>query len=267
MNHFDRRQTRVQPRVRSSPSIGATGDTKRKLLPALYQRFKSGQFDERSLSLASRAQALTNAGSRRPRATRSRGSKGVPGAPRRSTTSSRSSLEHFRMKRSGARSRACAIDPKVVRAFYLAIAPDLFGPTILRVYRQKEVLSPRRPRGDRKAARPRSQLVEQINDDMSKIFKEDQIFRIDHYLGRDGAEPARAALRQHHVRAAVDGRRYRPRADHGRRNGRRRGPRRLLRHVRRAARHGAEPSCCSSSASWRWRAPALSTRTPCATRS
>ena len=57
----------------------------------------------------------------------------------------------------------------------------------------------------------------------------------------DGAEPDGAALRQHDLRAAVDRRRDRPRADHRGRNRRAGRPRRLLRQIRRAARHGAEP--------------------------
>ena len=50
-------------------------------------------------------------------------------------------------------------DPKIVRAFYLAIAPDLFGPTCEYISKKK-LLPPRRPRGDRKAARPRSRIVD-----------------------------------------------------------------------------------------------------------
>ena len=62
----------------------------------------------------------------------------------------------------------------------------------------------------------------------------------------DGAEPAGAALRQHDLRAAVECRRDRPRADHGGRDGRRRAARRLLRPLRRAARHGAEPHAAAA---------------------
>ena len=57
----------------------------------------------------------------------------------------------------------------------------------------------------------------------------------------DGAEPAGPALCQHDLRAALERRRDRPRADHGGRDGRRRGARRLLRHLRRPARYGAKP--------------------------
>ena len=57
----------------------------------------------------------------------------------------------------------------------------------------------------------------------------------------DGAEPARAAVRQLDLRADLEPRVGRQRADHRRRDHRRRGPRRLLRDRRRHARHRAEP--------------------------
>ena len=62
----------------------------------------------------------------------------------------------------------------------------------------------------------------------------------------DGAEPAGAALRQRAVRAAVERRAHRPRADHRGRNARRRRSRRVLRPRRRAARHGAEPHAAAA---------------------
>src|SRR6266511_2703224 len=58
----------------------------------------------------------------------------------------------------------------------------------------------------------------------------------------NGPEYPGTALRQRHLRAAVEPRPYRPCPDHGRRDSRRRGPRSLLREDRRIAGHGAEPS-------------------------
>ena len=57
----------------------------------------------------------------------------------------------------------------------------------------------------------------------------------------DGAEHPGASLRQRAVRADLEPRPYRPRADHRRGIADRRPPRQLLRLDRRAARHGAEP--------------------------
>ena len=83
----------------------------------------------------------------------------------------------------------------------------------------------------------------------------------------NGAEPDGAALRQRPVRAGVEQRAYRPRADHRRRDARRRGPRRLLRRIRSAARHGAEPHAATCCAWWRWSRRRRWKPTPCATKS
>ena len=57
----------------------------------------------------------------------------------------------------------------------------------------------------------------------------------------DGAEHHGVPVRQRAVRADLEPRPHRPRADHGRRAARRGTPRQVLRSHRRAARHGAQP--------------------------
>ncbi len=86
-----------------------------------------------------------------------------------------------------------------------------------------------------------------INDAIAEVFDERQIYRIDHYLGQgDRPEHPGAALRQQHLRAAVQPEVRRPRADHRGGGRRRRHPRRLLRAGGRAARHGAEPHAAAA---------------------
>ena len=81
----------------------------------------------------------------------------------------------------------------------------------------------------------------------SRCCEEDQVFRIDHYLGKETVQNimilrfANGLFEPH-----LEPRPHRPRPDHGRRDGRRRRTRRLLRRNRRAARHGAESTCSSS---------------------
>ena len=72
----------------------------------------------------------------------------------------------------------------------------------------------------------------------------------DRSLPRQGDRPEHPgpAVRQQHLRAAVQPEVHRPRADHRRRGGRRRHARRLLRTGRRAARHGAEPPAAAAGA-------------------
>ncbi len=128
----------------------------------------------------------------------------------------------------------------MVRAFYLAIAPDLFGPTCEYIakkgyYRRDARVVIEKPLGHDLA----SSMA--INDEVSRIFKEDQVYRIDHYLGKETVqnllalrfanilfEPIWNAAHIDHVQITVS-------ESVGRRHAR------LLRRVRRAARHGAEP--------------------------
>src|SRR5204863_472709 len=75
-------------------------------------------------------------------------------------------------------------DPKIVRAFYLAVAPDLIGPTVeyigkKKYYRRDARVVVEKPLGHDLA----SSIA--INEAVGKIFREDQVYRIDHYLGKE----------------------------------------------------------------------------------
>ena len=106
-----------------------------------------------------------------------------------------------------------------------------------------------------------------LNARIRDVLDEDQIYRIDHYLGQgDGAEHHGVPLRQRHLRADVEPRLHRPRADHRGRDARRGAARRLLRTDRRAARHGAQPPVPAAVADRHGAADLASTPTPCATR-
>src|SRR6185436_19932828 len=72
----------------------------------------------------------------------------------------------------------------VVRVFYLATAPDLFGPTAANLGRS-ELVTPvtrlvlEKPLGKDLAS------SRAINEAVGKVFAERQIYRIDHYLGKE----------------------------------------------------------------------------------
>ena len=75
-------------------------------------------------------------------------------------------------------------DPERIRVFYLATSPDLFGP-ICRGLAANQLVTPQtrvvleKPIGhDLASARA-------INDEVGSVFQENQIFRIDHYLGKE----------------------------------------------------------------------------------
>jgi glucose-6-phosphate 1-dehydrogenase len=170
--------------------FGATGDlTKRKLIPALYHRFKDGQFDEQSRIIGASRSKLSDADFQK---------------------AARDAIEQFVEKEyqdqkvierfvsifsyvpvdasnpeaSGDLGKALRDDPKIVRAFYLAVAPDLFEPIAeylakKKLYRRDARVVIEKPLGHDLASSM------EINDGVAKIFKEDQVYRIDHYLGKE----------------------------------------------------------------------------------
>ena len=147
----------------------------------------------------------------RPRAsTRSR--RTPAGRPNRSSrpTSSSTSWATVRSTppapRAGPNSPHCsAATGDRVRVFYLATGPDLFAGICskLEAARPRSTAASRvvleKPIGHDRAAPPRSTTRS------ASVFDEDQIFRIDHYLGKETVQNLHgAALRQRAVRAAVE---------------------------------------------------------------
>ncbi len=170
--------------------FGATGDlTKRKLIPALYHRFKDGQFDEKSRIIGVSRSKLTDADFQK--VARDAVSEFVAEPYRDEAT-----IERFTSicsyvpndvsdeSRWGDLSGALRDDPKIVRAFYLAVAPELFEPICIYLekrgyYRRDARVVIEKPLGHDLAS------SQEINDAVARIFREDQVYRIDHYLGKE----------------------------------------------------------------------------------
>ena len=170
--------------------FGATGDlTKRKLIPALYHRFKDGQFDEQSRIIGVSRSALDNAAFQklaRDAVTefveKPYQDKAV--IDRFISIFSYESIDVTSRDKWGDLNDNLRDDPKIVRAFYLAVAPDLFEPICEFLsekgyYRRDARVVVEKPLGHDLAS------SEEINDGVAKIFKEDQVYRIDHYLGKE----------------------------------------------------------------------------------
>ena len=170
--------------------FGATGDlTMRKLLPALYHRFRDKQFsaDCRIIGIARsplddeefRRRAAEALEQHVPKEERNKavvaeflgllhyvsGNSTAPGG-----------LEHL--------SKVLDTAPDRVRVFYLATSPDLYGPTCQNL--QAAGLS-----GDgarvvlEKPIGHDLESAKAINDTVGQVFEEAHIFRIDHYLGKE----------------------------------------------------------------------------------
>ena len=179
--------------------FGATGDlTKRKLIPALYHRFHDGQFNEESHIIGVSRSKLSNADFQ---------------------TVARDAITQFVEKEyqdaavidrfvkifsyvpvdvsnpddAGDLGTLLRDDAGVVRAFYLAVAPDLFEPIAeylakKNLYRRDARVVIEKPLGHDLASSM------EINDGVAKIFKEDQVYRIDHYLGKETVQNLLALL-------------------------------------------------------------------------
>ncbi|MEE7494007.1 glucose-6-phosphate dehydrogenase [Methylobacterium oryzae] len=170
--------------------FGATGDlTARKLLPALFYRFRDGQIPETSRIIgASRSELSLDAFHEHARDALKRF---VP-----ATDLAEDALERFLdhvdyvavdgAGDSGWTDLVAKLDerPDQVRPYYLATSPDLYG-SICRnlaahgLVGEKSRVVLEKPIGkDLKSARA-------INDAVGEVFPESQIFRIDHYLGKE----------------------------------------------------------------------------------
>src|SRR3954452_2774146 len=170
--------------------FGGTGDLAlRKLLPSLYLRDKAGQITATSRIIGVSRSQLTPADYKAK----------AEQALRRHLHEDE--FDEKTWERFGARIDYVAADAtstngwdqlqehlggrdEVVRVFYLATSPELFGPISERLQafglvtaKSRVVLE--KPIGhDLESAR-------QINDEVGSVFAEEQIYRIDHYLGKE----------------------------------------------------------------------------------
>ncbi|GEP01228.1 glucose-6-phosphate dehydrogenase [Methylobacterium haplocladii] len=170
--------------------FGATGDlTRRKLLPALYYRFRDGQIPGSSRIIgASRTELSTEAFRDRAREALR---EFIP-SHHLDEASLTSFVDHVQyvavdaLGSDGWDELKALLDerPDQIRPFYLATSPDLYGAICRNIERcglvgEKTRVVLEKPIGkDLKSAQA-------INDGVGAVFPESQIFRIDHYLGKE----------------------------------------------------------------------------------
>ncbi|MFM2248373.1 MAG: glucose-6-phosphate dehydrogenase [Pseudomonadota bacterium] len=170
--------------------FGGTGDlARRKLLPALYHRMQDGQIPEGSRIIAASRDELDSPAYRSL----------VLGAIESSVPDDVRDTELLE------RFLACCHHVTVdaasdlgwdelsalltgredrVRAFYLAVAPRFFGPICERVGQTRLVT----PKSRVVIEKPMGRDLESsrlVNDAVGAVFSESQVFRIDHYLGKE----------------------------------------------------------------------------------
>ena len=170
--------------------FGGTGDlAMRKLIPALYQRFSAGQFDTRVRILAAASTAITREQyvSRALEHCREHLAAGEFKEARWSefaTCLDYQQVDATRAEDFKALKARIADRDAQLRVWFLSTSPSLYVATCANMA-AAQVVTPNsrvvleKPLGTDRASAAR------INDQVAKSFGEQQIFRIDHYLGKE----------------------------------------------------------------------------------
>jgi len=169
--------------------FGATGDlTERKLLPALYQRQRAGQFNEPTRIIGSSRSELSDEQYRTF-------AKEAIEAHVAKNEIDKEELERFLARvfyvSADATSgkgfdniRTALGGSQHVRAFYLAVAPTLFGDIVKQIDAHGLATPTSRVIVEKPIGRS-LETARQVNTAIGRVFDEARIFRIDHYLGKE----------------------------------------------------------------------------------
>ena len=170
-------------------AFGGTGDlAERKLLPALYQRQVAGQFSEPTRIIGSSRSKLSDKEYRefaRKAITDHVNAKEID----------KKELERFldRLTYVPADGKSgegfAALKKEIgqsdrIRVFYMAVAPALFGDIAKQLREHGLVTEHSRIVVEKPIGRDQASARE-LNDQIGEVFDEQQIFRIDHYLGKE----------------------------------------------------------------------------------
>ncbi len=169
--------------------FGGTGDlAERKLLPALYHRQVGGQFTDPSRIIGVSRASLDDAAYRE--FARKAIFEHVAESERDDAQIERfinrlSYLPLDALSDDGWHALSATLqDSHGIRAFYLAVGPSLFGEIAGRINRHGLVTPQTRIIVEKPIGRDLAS-AQALNDAIGSVFDESQIFRIDHYLGKE----------------------------------------------------------------------------------
>jgi len=170
--------------------FGATGDlTLRKLLPALYQRFRDKQFSAECRIIAAARSDLTDEDYRQRAEKALRLHVPEPDLAGETVQEFLQLLHYARTD--GAKPDGfgplCALfaEPgEKVRVFYLATSPELYG-AICANLGANGLVTPKARVVLEKPIGHDLESARKVNDDVGRVFAEAQIYRIDHFLGKE----------------------------------------------------------------------------------
>ena len=170
--------------------FGGTGDlAERKLLPALYHRFVSGQFTEPTRIIGASRAEMTHEQYRKF-ATEALGTFLKPGEASPEEIKKFCALLYYvsvdaSSDKGWDKLHEILNEGKErVRAFYLAVGPQIFGPISQKIRDHKLITKNTRIVVEKPIGRDLASAL-QLNDTIGNAFREEQIFRIDHYLGKE----------------------------------------------------------------------------------
>ena len=170
--------------------FGGTGDlAHRKLLPALYHRDLDGQMPDDGCIVAASRRDMDRDAYRsfaREAVTTSLGNEPCNGD---AMARFLSRLDYVRVDAASGQgwpelARCLTGREQVVRAFYLAVGPSLFGVICRRLAEARLVTPEARVVIEKPIGHDLASAAE-VNDMVGSVFGENQIFRIDHYLGKE----------------------------------------------------------------------------------
>ncbi len=170
--------------------FGGTGDlSRRKLLPALYHRFRDGQIVAGSRIIAVSRRAMSDDEYRA--FTREALEKFLPEEERDGSTADAFLGMLFYVSADAAADTGWDNLVEVlrgsedkVRAFYLAVGPDLIDGICAAIGRHDLVTPLTRVVIEKPVGKDLASAV-RVNEAVGAVFAEEQVFRIDHYLGKE----------------------------------------------------------------------------------
>ncbi|MBO9403088.1 glucose-6-phosphate dehydrogenase [Shimia sp. R9_3] len=168
--------------------FGGTGDlARRKILPALFRRFCSGQMPDGSKVVGAARSALS---SEAYRATVSTALKEFAGELALDDAQVAAFCEHVDYVAVDARGEggwselAALLTPGSVRAFYFSVGPGVFSDLAKGLKRQGLVEDDTRIVVEKPFGHD-LESAQALNSELAQYFDEGQIYRIDHYLGKE----------------------------------------------------------------------------------
>ncbi len=170
--------------------FGGTGDlSRRKLLPGLFHRFAAGQAPSGALIIGAARAALDRAGFRRFAREALEEFVAPEYRPEEKVAAFLEMLDYQQIDAEGeggwpALGRKLKGRDGRPRAFYLSVAPQIFGPICSRLGKARLVTPLTRVVVEKPLGRDLAS-ARALNDQLAATFDEHQIYRIDHYLGKE----------------------------------------------------------------------------------